>query len=81
MERSLEDVGEVARVGPLFPDLHDKPVLHMHVAGGRDDETVTGCVRRGVRAWHVLEIVIWELLDTTGRRLPDAATGFERLHP
>lgn len=81
MERSLGDVGEVAGVGTLFPDLRGHPVLHMHIACGRGDETVTGCVRRGVKAWHVMEIVIWELLDTTGRRLPDVATGFELLNP
>jgi len=81
MERQLGDVGEVAGVGTIFPDTRGHPVLHMHVACGRGDETVTGCVRRGVKAWHVLEIVIWELTDTTGRRLPDAATGFELLNP
>jgi predicted DNA-binding protein with PD1-like motif len=81
MERALGDVGEIAGVGTIFPDVKGKPVLHMHVACGRGDATVTGCVRRGVKAWHVMEIVIWELLDTTGRRLPDAATGFELLNP
>jgi predicted DNA-binding protein with PD1-like motif len=53
----------------------------MHIACGRGDETVTGCVRRGVQAWHVMEIVLWELLDISSRRLPDAATGFELLNP
>ena len=81
MERALGDVGEIAGVGTVFPDAHGQPVLHMHIACGRGDETVTGCVRRGVKAWHVMEIVIWELLDSSGRRLPDVATGFELLSP
>ena len=81
MERLLGEPGEIAGVGTIFPDAQGQPVLHMHVACGRGDETVTGCVRRGVKAWHVMEIVIWELRDTTGRRLPDAATGFELLNP
>ena len=81
MERVLGEAGEIAGVGTLFPDAHGQPVLHMHIACGRGDETVTGCVRRGVKAWHVMEIVIWELLDSTGRRLPDVATGFELLNP
>jgi len=81
MERLLGDVGEIAGVGTIFPDAHGQPVLHMHIACGRGDETVTGCVRRGVKTWHVMEIVIWELLGTSSQRLPDAATGFELLNP
>ena len=81
MELVLDGVHEVAGVGTLFPDAEGRPILHMHIAGGRKGETVTGCVRRGVKVWHVLEMVLWELADTTGRRLPDAATGFELLQP
>lgn len=81
MEQVLGDVGEIAGVGTLFPDVRGNPVLHMHVACGRGNATITGCVRRGVQAWHVMEIVIWEMLDTAGRRLPDVATGFELLNP
>ncbi len=81
MELLLDSVHEVAGVGTLFPDADGQPVLHMHIACGRKGETVTGCVRRGVKVWHVLEMVLWELTDTTGRRLPDAATGFELLQP
>lgn len=81
MEQVLGDVAEIAGVGTLFPDAQGAPVLHMHVACGRGHETVTGCVRRGVRTWHVLEVVLWELLDTSARRLPDPATGFALLNP
>lgn len=81
MEQVLGNVGEVAGVGTIFPDARGAPVLHMHVACGRGSETVTGCVRRGVKTWHVMEVIVWELLDTIGRRLPDAATGFELLNP
>ncbi|KAF0218387.1 MAG: DNA-binding [Geobacteraceae bacterium] len=81
MELVLDGVHEVAGVGTLFPDADGEPVLHMHIAGGRKGETVTGCVRRGVKVWHVVEMVLWELTDTTCRRLPDAATGFELLQP
>lgn len=81
MELVLDGVHEVAGVGTLFPDADGEPVLHMHIASGRKGETVTGCVRRGVKVWHVVEMVLWELTDTTGRRLPDAATGFELLQP
>lgn len=58
-----------------------KASLHMHIAGGRNDSAVAGCVRSGVRAWHVLEIVLWEITDTTATRQLDQATGFELLEP
>lgn len=81
MEHILSDVYEVTGVGTLFPDSAGKPTLHMHIACGRGDRTVTGCVRKGVRVWHVMEIVMQELLDTPARRAPDATTGFELLEP
>ena len=81
MEHVLRDVHEVAGVGTLFPNAEGQPVLHMHAAAGRGDEAVTGCVRLGVRVWHVLEVVLWELTGTTGRRVVDPTTGFELLEP
>jgi hypothetical protein len=26
----------------------------MHMACGRDDKTVTGCVRTGIKVWHII---------------------------
>ena len=37
----------------------------MHVAAGRKDSTITGCVRTGVKVWQVAEVVLIELLDTS----------------
>lgn len=81
MERILDNVREVTGVGTLFPDAEGKPVLHMHIACGREADTTTGCVRRGVKVWHVLEVILWELIDTPGRRLLDTPTGFDLLQP
>jgi predicted DNA-binding protein with PD1-like motif len=81
LHRLLEDVHEVAGVGTLFPDDEGNPVLHMHTACGREGETVTGCVRTGVRVWHVMEAVLFELTDTSGVRRYDEATGFKLLQP
>ena len=81
MERILENVHEVAGVGTLFPNAQEQPILHMHLACGREGETTVGCVRRGVKVWHVLEVILWELTQTPGRRLPDKATGFDLLQP
>jgi len=54
----LENVHEVAGVGTLFPDDEGNPVLHMHMACGRNDDTVTGCVGTGVKVWHVMKIMV-----------------------
>jgi predicted DNA-binding protein with PD1-like motif len=81
MEHVLEHVHELAGVGTLFPGPSGDPVLHMHAACGRGGRAVAGCVRRGVRTWHVLEIILYELTGTTASRVPDTETGFELLQP
>lgn len=78
---TLDGVHEVVGTGTLFPDANGNPILHVHLACGRGRETITGCIRTGVKTWHVLEVVLTELLDSTARRLPDPATGFELLVP
>ena len=50
-------------------------------AAGRQEKTVTGCVRAGVRTWHVMEVIITELLDCTARRAVEPETGFALLQP
>lgn len=81
MEEILDDVYEVSGVGTIFPDDTGQPILHMHTACGRKHETVTGCVRCGVKVWHVMEVILWELTGTAASRLPDEATGFKLLVP
>lgn len=78
---ALRGVHEVVGTGTLFPDAQGRPILHVHLACGRGDHTVTGCIRTGVKTWHVLEVVLVELAGCTARRLPDAATGFDLLEP
>ena len=79
--RELDGVCEIAAVGTLFPDEHGRPVLHMHAACGRGGATTTGCVRAGVKVWHVGEVVVQELVDTTAVRRHDRKTGFALLEP
>jgi predicted DNA-binding protein with PD1-like motif len=81
MEHVLAGTSESAGVGTVFPGAGGKPVLHMHLACGRKDRTVTGCVRRGVKVWQVMEIILWELTGTDAKRVLDPATGFELLQP
>jgi len=77
----LDDVHEIAGVGTIFPDSNDHPMLHLHIACGRENRTITGCGRTGIKIWLVCEVILIELLDTSARRVPDPETGFELLNP
>ena len=68
MTHSLEEVHEVAGTGTLFPDENGTPLLHMHMACGREARTITGCVREGVKVWHIMEVILFELVGCTARR-------------
>ncbi len=57
----LNGVHEACGVGTIFTDEEGKPKLHMHSSFGRNDSTVTGCVRMGVDIWQIGEVVILEL--------------------
>jgi predicted DNA-binding protein with PD1-like motif len=81
MEHTLNAVHEMTGVGTIFPNENGMPVLHMHIACGREDDAVAGCVRRGVRVWKTAEVVIREIVGTSARREIDSATGFELLSP
>jgi predicted DNA-binding protein with PD1-like motif len=81
MEHILDNVHEIAGAGTLFPDENGEPVVHMHMACGRNASTVTGCIRSGVKVWQVMEIVLFELIDGTAKRISDANLGFKLLDP
>lgn len=81
MSLQLDNVHEVTGTGTIFPDEEGVPILHMHLACGRKNDTVTGCVREGVRVWNVMEVIIYELLDTKAQRRLDSKTGFKLLDP
>jgi predicted DNA-binding protein with PD1-like motif len=77
----LGDVREVVGTGTLFPDAEGRPMIHVHLACGREQSTITGCIRTGVKTWHVIEVVLVELLDCGASRQFDPATGFQLLVP
>lgn len=81
MEHVLDDVHEIAGVGTIFPNTRGEPILHLHLAGGRKDKAVAGCVRRGVKVWQVMEAIVTELTGTQAARRPDPVTGFDLLQP
>jgi predicted DNA-binding protein with PD1-like motif len=81
MQRQLEHAHEVAGVGTLFRDEAGVPLLHMHMACGREGSTVTGCIRTGVKVWHVMEVVIHELVGSTAKRAVEQPLGLKLLRP
>ena len=81
MTTVLDNAHEVCGTGTIFPDESGAPVLHLHLACGRNTTTVTGCVRLGVRVWHVMEAVVYELTSCQAVRRKDKTTGFALLEP
>jgi predicted DNA-binding protein with PD1-like motif len=80
MERVLQGAHEAAGVGTLYPDEKGNPLLHMHMACGREDFAKTGCIRRGVKVWQILEAVLIELNGTSCFRRFEEQIGFRLLH-
>jgi predicted DNA-binding protein with PD1-like motif len=81
MEHLLAEAHEIAGTGTIFPDEEGRPMLHMHLATGRQNSTITGCVRKGVKVWQVIEVIIFELLDTEALRKKSEPVGFFVLEP
>ncbi len=81
MEYVLSEAHEVVGTGTIFPDEDEKPTLHMHFSCGRMGETITGCVRNGVKTWHILEIILFELVGDGSMRILDKKLGFKLLEP
>ena len=80
-EIMLHGVHEVVGVGTIFLDESDSPLLHLHLACGRGEHTITGCARAGVTTWHVIEVIIRELTESSASRKKDQLTGFTLLDP
>ncbi len=75
----LQGIQEVLAVGTIFPNEAGKPVMHLHAASGREGGATVGCTRAGVEVWLVGEVIILEILGTSGVRRKDLETGFELL--
>jgi predicted DNA-binding protein with PD1-like motif len=75
----VDGAHEVVGAGIIAPDKDGKPVLHIHASLGRSGQTLTGCLRYGVKTWLVAEAIIYEILGTDAKRLPDKESGFDLL--
>lgn len=81
MKLQLEHAHEVTGTGTLFRDEEGVPLLHMHMSCGRGQQAVTGCIREGVKVWHIMEVVLFELVDCPAQRLPEEPLGLKLLNP
>lgn len=81
MKLALDHAHEVTGTGTLFRDEQGTPLLHMHMACGRRDQTTTGCIREGVKVWHIMEVVLFELVDTKAHRAVEEPLGLKFLQP
>lgn len=77
--RSFEDCREIVGLGTLFKDTGGQPQLHLHGALGRDDITLTGCLRVESEVYLVAEVVILELVGTGACRELDPLSGLKLL--
>ncbi len=75
----LKGVHEGYGVGTIFTDQEGTPKLHMHASFGRNNNSITGCVRMGVDVWQIGEVVILELTGGSAKREKNKETGFEFL--
>jgi uncharacterized protein len=75
----LKGVHESCGVGTIFTNEEGKPKLHMHASFGRNDNSITGCVRKGVDVWQIGEVVILEIVGSSAKRVKNEETGFEFL--
>jgi predicted DNA-binding protein with PD1-like motif len=81
MEHLLKDAHEAMGTGTLFPDEAGDPIIHIHMSFGRNENSSTGCIRRGVKVWEVMEVILFELTDTGSKRLLNEKVGFKLLEP
>ncbi|MBN1626325.1 MAG: DNA-binding protein [Deltaproteobacteria bacterium] len=79
MQLPVDGAHEVAGVGVLAPDEDGKPILHIHAALGRSGNTMTGCLRPGVKTWLVGEVIIYEIIGVNAARKKDMRSGFALL--
>ncbi|MCL2147878.1 MAG: DNA-binding protein [Methanomassiliicoccaceae archaeon] len=75
---TLDAPHELTASGTVFPDEDGNPMMHMHGSAGREGRSVTGCLRTGVIAWLVLEVVLVELVGDGAVR-KEGASGLKVL--
>lgn len=68
------DAKEIVGLGSILWNDRE-PLIHVHTAIGRGDETVVGCIRRDARTFLVIEALIMEIEGLDARRKFDEKSG------
>jgi predicted DNA-binding protein with PD1-like motif len=76
--KTFDDGWEVMGVGTVFSGKKG-PQIHMHAAMGKKDRALTGCVRKKVEVFMVIEAVVFELKGVKARKEIDPRTGLNLL--
>ncbi|MCX5779548.1 MAG: DNA-binding protein [Firmicutes bacterium] len=76
--KEFQEGREVLGMATVF-SADGEPVIHLHAALGRGEDTWTGCVRKGTQVYLVVEVVLLELLGSGAIRTLDALTGLSLL--
>ncbi len=61
---TLDAPCELTGTGTVFPDESGVPILHMHGSVGRAGRSHTGCFRKKMIVWLVMEVVIREMIGS-----------------
>lgn len=75
---NFNDGREIVGFGTLFRH-GEEPVIHLHGAIGRGDETFVGCVRKDSTVFLVVEAMITEITGIDAKKEPDSASGLVML--
>lgn len=76
--REFNDCREIIGTGTIFRN-HEEPVPHLHIALGKGDKTLTGCLRGDSEVYLIAEVIILELCGTGATRRFDEASGLKLL--
>lgn len=74
---AFKDGWEVMGVGTVFDG--ETPQVHIHGSMGKKQKTLTGCVRKDVQVFMVIEAVVFELEGIRARKELDPRTGLNLL--
>jgi predicted DNA-binding protein with PD1-like motif len=74
----FNDAREVLGFGTLFWK-DDEPMIHLHGAVGRGNETFTGCIRKDSSVYLVIEAVITEIIGISARKVMNEKAGLAML--
>lgn len=61
---TVDAPSELTGTGTIFPDEDGNPIMHMHGSVGREGRSSTGCFRKRMVVWLVMEVVIREIVGT-----------------